>query len=141
MLFLSPYFVDCSRLIVISFDAYVNFECVMSLSAAKYITKYTHKGPDRATVEVQQRNEVSEFKDSRYIAASEAMWRLFEIPIHYQEPAIISLQVHLPGQHLVQFDAGESIEVVTACAEQEQTMLTAFFDLNNRVPYAHQFTY
>ena len=28
----------------------------MSLSVAKYITKYTHKGPDRATVELQQRN-------------------------------------------------------------------------------------
>ena len=48
----------------------------MSLAAAKYITKYTHKGPDRATIEIQRRREdkVSEFKDSRYIAATEAAW-------------------------------------------------------------------
>jgi len=46
----------------------------MSLAAAKYITKYAHKGPDWATIEVQcqDHDEVSEFKDSRYIGATEA---------------------------------------------------------------------
>jgi len=55
----------------------------MSLAAAKNITKYTHKGPDRATIEIQRRDqdEVSKFKDSRYIAAAEAAWHLFEFPI------------------------------------------------------------
>ena len=113
----------------------------MSLAAAKYITKYTHKGPDRATLEVQQRNEVSEFRDSRYIAASEATWRLFEFPIHHQEPAVMSLQVHLPGQHMVVFKPNESIETVTLRAEQERTMLTAFFQLNQNDADAHQYTY
>jgi hypothetical protein len=46
----------------------------MSLAAAKYITKYTHKGVDRATVEIQRRNEVSDLRDCRYIGASEASW-------------------------------------------------------------------
>ena len=113
----------------------------MSLSAAKYITKYTHKGPDRATLELQQRNEVSEFRDSRYIAASEATWRLFEIPIHHQEPAVMSLQVHLPGQHMVVFNANETLDVVTSRAQQQKTMLTAFFELNRTDPAAHDHTY
>jgi hypothetical protein len=113
----------------------------MSLAAAKYITKYTHKGPDRATVEIQKRNEVSEFKDSRYIAASESSWRLFEFPIHHQEPAVMSLQIHLPGQHLVVFDPDEPYEAVTARAGQERTMLTAFFSLNTIDPLARQYTY
>ena len=113
----------------------------MSLSAAKYITKYTHKGPDRATVEIQQRNEVAEFKDSHYIAASEACWRIFEFSIHHQEPAVMSLQVHLPGQHMVVFNANESLQAVTARAEQERTMLTAFFDLNRTNLLAHNYTY
>ena len=123
------------------YDAHINVECVMSLAAAKYITKYTHKGPDRATIEIQQRNEVSEFKDSRYIAASEASWRLFEFPIHHQEPAVMSLQVHLPGHHMVVFRPNESIDIVTARAEQEKTMLTAFFELNRDNPVACQYTY
>lgn len=113
----------------------------MSLSAAKYITKYTHKGPDRATLEVQQRNEVSEFRDSRYIAASEATWRVFEIPIHHQVPAVMSLQVHLPGQHMVVFNANEAPDAVAAHAQQEKTMLTAFFELNRTDPSAHDHTY
>ena len=113
----------------------------MSLAAAKYITKYTHKGPDRATIEIQQRNEVSEFRDSRYIAASEATWCLFEIPIHHQEPAVMSLQIHLPGQHMVVFKPHESVDTVRAHAEQEKTMLTAFFQLNREDSVAHQYTY
>jgi hypothetical protein len=42
----------------------------MSLAAAKYITKYTHNGQDRATVEIQQRDKVSQFRDSQYIGAN-----------------------------------------------------------------------
>jgi hypothetical protein len=55
----------------------------MSLAAAKYITKYTHKGPDWATIEIQHHNhdKVLEFKDSYYIAATEAAWHLFKFPI------------------------------------------------------------
>jgi hypothetical protein len=82
----------------------------MSLAAAKYITKYTHKGPDRATIQLQQRDEVSEYKDSRYIATSEANWRLFKFVIHHQDPAVMSLQIHLPGQHMVVFKPGEPIK-------------------------------
>jgi hypothetical protein len=112
-----------------------------SLAAAKYITKYTHKGPDRATVEIQQCNEVSEFKDSRYIAASEASWHLFKFPIHHQEPAVMSLQVHLPGQHMVVFKPNESAETVRARAEQERTMLMVFFELNRNDPSANKYMY
>jgi hypothetical protein len=113
----------------------------MSLAAAKYITKYTHKGPDRATLELQQRNEVSEFVDCRYIAAAEATWRLLEIPIHHQKPAVMSLQVHLPGQHMVVFNPNESADAVTARALQETTMLTAFFALNRHDSEARRYTY
>jgi hypothetical protein len=91
----------------------------MSLAAAKYITKYTYKGPDRATIELQQHNEVSEYRDSWYITAFKASWRLFELPIHHQELAIMSLQIHLPGQHMVVFKPNEPIENVTARAQEE----------------------
>jgi hypothetical protein len=113
----------------------------MSLAATKYITKYTHKGPDHATLEVQQRNEVSEFRDSRYITASEATWRLFELPIHHQEPPVMSLQVHLSGQHMVVFKPNKPIETVRSHAEQERTMLTAFFEANRNNAFARQYTY
>ena len=52
------------------YNAHINVECVVSFAAAKYITKYTHKGPDRATLQIEKRDEVSEFCDGRYIAGS-----------------------------------------------------------------------
>jgi hypothetical protein len=113
----------------------------MSLAAAKYITKYTHKGPNRATVEIQQCDEVSRFRDSRYIGASEACWRLFENAIHHQQLPIMSLQVHLPDQHMVVFNPNDAPETVRARAKQERTMLTAFFQLNRSDPVARQYTY
>lgn len=117
-----------------------NVSCLLQLLST-YITKYTQKGPNCATVKIQQCNEVFEFKDCRYIAASEASWHLFKFPIHHQEPAVISLQVHLPGQHMVVFKPNEPIKAVRACAKQEKTMLTAFIKLNRDDPTAQQYTY
>ncbi|KAH9955225.1 hypothetical protein BC827DRAFT_1084460, partial [Russula dissimulans] len=60
------------------YNAHINAEHAISLSAAKYITKYTHKGPDHTTIEFTHRNKLAEFRHCRYIAACEATWRLFE---------------------------------------------------------------
>ena len=86
----------------------------MSLAAAKYITKYTHKGPNHATIKIQCHNqdEVSEFKDSQYIAASEAVWRLLKFPIIHQYPTVVRLQVHLPGNHLTIFNPTKPLDQV-----------------------------
>ena len=53
----------------------------------------------------------------------------------------MSLQVHLPGQHLVVFNANESVQTISSRAEHEQTMLTAYFRLNERDASARPFTY
>ncbi len=115
----------------------------MSLAAAKYITKYTHKGPDWATIEIQHRREdkVSEFKDSRYIAATEAAWHLFKFPIGHQYPPVVRLQVHLPGNHLMIFDPTETLDCVLECGECKESMLTGFFTANHYYAFAHQYTY
>lgn len=42
----------------------------------------------------------------------------------------MSLQVHLPGQHFVVFNAKENPQTVSSRAKQEKTMLTDFFHLN-----------
>jgi hypothetical protein len=123
------------------FDAHINVECVISLAAAKYITKYTHKGSDRTTVEINRHNEIAHVKDGRYFAPAESAWRLFKFPIHHQYPSVIRLQIHLPGQHLTVFDPSESIDTVLERASHERTMLTAFFLTNRINPDANQYTY
>ena len=108
----------------------------MSLAAAKYITKYTHKGSNRTTVEINRQDEILQLKDGHYFAPAEAAWCLFKFPIHHQQPSIIRLQIHLSGQHLTVFDPSETIESVLVRASQEESMLTAFFIANCTFPHA-----
>lgn len=59
-------------------DCHINCECVYSVGSLKYIHKYIHKGGDRATLELREReNEVDRFLEGRYIGPSEACWRSF----------------------------------------------------------------
>jgi len=62
-------------------------------------------------IEIQRRDhdKVSEFKDSCYIAATEAAWHIFQFPIIHQHPPVVQLQVYLPGNHLTIFDPMESL--------------------------------
>lgn len=40
------------------YNCHINVECCVSVAANKYITKYTHKGSDRATVSVTDGDEI-----------------------------------------------------------------------------------
>ena len=119
----------------------MNIECVASLAAAKYITKYAHKGPNHAMIKIQQCNEVSKFRDCRYVAVSKATWHLFKFPIHHQELPIMSLQVHPSDHHMVVFNPNKSIETITARAMHKKTMLILFFKLNKNHLSVRQYIY
>ncbi|KAJ8481437.1 hypothetical protein ONZ45_g15318 [Pleurotus djamor] len=113
----------------VKYDCHINVECAVMLRSVKYPFKYIHKGSDRATLEYE-RDEITSFLQGRYLAASEAVWRLLHYWVHDQEPSVIRLQVHLPGQHLVTYDPNEDPTAVLTRAEHEQTMLTQFFAAN-----------
>ena len=48
-------------------------------------------------------DEVSDFQDSMYVSAPEAMWRLLEFKMHSQTHSIARLAIHLPLQQQVYF--------------------------------------
>jgi len=68
-------------------------------------------------------------------------WWLFEFPIHHQHPPVVCLQIHLPSQHMVSFNPNDTVQQIMHCAEQERTMLTAFFAANWQYPEARNYTY
>ena len=53
----------------------------------------------------------------------------------------MSLQIYLPGQHMIVFNPNKDPNTVRGCAKQERTMLTTFFELNKSNTLAHQYTY
>lgn len=113
-----------------TFNCHINVECAVSLGSFKYLFKYIQKGPDRASLEVNKNDEIQRFVDGRYISASEAMHRIFHFDLHDQDPNIVRLQVHLPGQHFVIYDPTEDPGITLTRAAREQTSLTAFFEAN-----------
>lgn len=100
-------------------------------ASVKYIHKYIFKGHDRTVFEVEGHDEIRDHIDGRFLSASEAAWRIFHFSMHGESPNVVRLAVHLPGQHLVHFEADEDPDDVMERASSEVTSLTAFFKANS----------
>jgi len=77
------------------------------MEAVRYIHKYIYKGHDCTSVEFcddQNRDEVREFLDARYIGSVESCWHIFEFAMHAEHPNVYRLPVHLEDQQLVYFN-------------------------------------
>ncbi len=109
----------------------MNVECAVSFASLKYVNKYIYKGHDRTTLQVSNKDEIKSYIDARYVSAIESTWRLYLFPLHDRSPAVVRLQIHLPGRHMVTFRPEESVEEVMERARDEKTTLTAFFHANN----------
>ena len=91
------------RELLVQFDCHINLEVCGSIKAVKYIHKYIYKGPDHATIQAGNDNEISNYLDARYISSPQACHNIFEFAMHMEWPAVYCLPVHLPGQHMVAF--------------------------------------
>jgi len=105
-------------------------EVCASVKAVKYIHKYIYKGPDRATLEIQNVNEIKEYVDSRYIGPVEACWHILEFPRHLEFPAVYRLPVHLKDQQTLYYDPEDDILEVANRPSSTKTQLTEWFNAN-----------
>lgn len=109
-------------------DCHCNVEVASSVKIIKYFFKYIHKGPDMARVsivpDVNQNDEIEDYVNSRYISASEAIWRLLEFDISARKPTVIALSVHLPANDMIVFKVGEEKEAL----EKNVSKLQLYFD-------------
>ena len=75
------------------FNCHINLECCASTKSVKYLTKYVHKGNDRAMVrsevEGAQRDEIHVYENLRSVGSVEAAWHILGFPIHKQFPAVV----------------------------------------------------
>src|SRR6202789_4502128 len=126
------------------FRCHINMECLFSVKCFKYIYKYVYKGHDRTTMEFGRcEDEVKLYLDSRYISACEAIWRLYQFQMHEESPNVVRLQIHLPQQQMITWNA-ETVtnlqDVVDDQAEKD-TNLTGYFKANELYPEARNVLY
>ena len=125
------------------YNAHINVEACVSIKSVKYIYKYIYKGHDVAHIQINERidhNEIITFVDGRYVSAPEAMWRLSEFPLCTQSHTVIRLAVHLPNEQQIYFCEGQE-QTALDKADAGNTMLTAWFHLNQHCEDARNFFY
>jgi hypothetical protein len=117
------------------YQSHINVEACQGLSMVKYIHKYMHKGPDRATVEFDTGpNEIQQYISGRYLGSLEAAWRTLKNAVNEHYPSVKALVVHLPGRHTVTYRDEDSAAQVLENIESGETELMGFFTYNAAHP-------
>ncbi|KAG7997505.1 hypothetical protein I3843_01G214600 [Carya illinoinensis] len=119
-----------------TFDCHINVEICSTIKAVKYLYKYVYKGHDHVAFNLvseqinQQIDEIQQFQSARWIAPSEAMWRIYGFIVNEMYPSVYSLHLHLEDKHQVTFRANEDLINVLNSDRSAKSMLTEFFALN-----------
>ncbi|CAN1128959.1 hypothetical protein LINPERPRIM_LOCUS17159 [Linum perenne] len=137
------YVVPYNRHLIIKYQAHINIEICHKGQLIKYLFKYITKGPDRQTVvaNTQPVDEIAQYLDCRSISSYEAIWRLFEYPIHERKPNVVRLSIHMPLSQSIAYQGSQTIRSIVGRPGITNTMLTQWFVLNQRDPSARKYTY
>nr|GEU97598.1 helicase [Tanacetum cinerariifolium] len=96
--------------------AHINVEWCNRSKAIKYVFKYLNKGPNRATIVIQENvqqgqgtteqkvtvvDEIKNYLNYHYLAPCEAVWRIVSFDIHHSYPSVMKLNFHLQNQQPV----------------------------------------
>ncbi|CAN1310137.1 ATP-dependent DNA helicase PIF1 [Linum perenne] len=137
------YIVPYNRHLIIKYQAHINIEICHKGQLIKYLFKYITKGPDRQTVVANTHpvDEIAQYLDCRSISSYEAIWRLFEYPIHERKPNVVRLSIHMPLSQSITYQGSQTIRSIVGRPGITNTMLTQWFVLNQRDPSARKYTY
>ena len=137
------YVVPYNPLLLKRYQSHINVEWCNQLKSIKYLFKYINKGPDRVTaaVEDEEKDEIKEFYDCRYLSACEAAWRIFKFDIHHRSPSVERLPFHLPQEQSVFFDPTESIDFTLEKESANTSKFLAWFHLNQTDVKANDLLY
>ncbi|KAL7097085.1 hypothetical protein ACP275_10G120900 [Erythranthe tilingii] len=133
------------------YRSHINIELCNQNMSIKYMLKYVNKGHNRVTAAFYERrnidgcaeirDEIKMYYDCRYLSACEAMWRLFNLDIHYRDPSIIRLSFYLPDHQSLVFNENKSLQSVLGRQSAKQTMFLAWFEVNKSYPHARDLRY
>uniref|UniRef100_A0A2N9HBP6 ATP-dependent DNA helicase n=1 Tax=Fagus sylvatica TaxID=28930 RepID=A0A2N9HBP6_FAGSY len=150
--FIVPHNID----LLVKYQAHINVEWCNRSRSIKYLFKYITKGPDRATLILEENvhvdastgiqhvtntDEVKAYLDCRYISAIEACWRIFQFDIHYRLPAVERLNFHLENEQPIMFDDSDYLDNVLDKPDIGKTKFTEWMKANDLYEEAKELTY
>ncbi|KAF0311103.1 hypothetical protein FJT64_018041 [Amphibalanus amphitrite] len=100
--------------------------CVSMLMVVEFQKRGLPHGHILVIVRQEDRPRTAD-DDMRSIGASEACWRLFDVPMSQRQPNVVALQVHLEDHQLVYFEPGQERQAAQAA---RRTHLTAWLEYN-----------
>ncbi|XP_052169379.1 uncharacterized protein LOC127786097 isoform X1 [Oryza glaberrima] len=89
----------------------------------------------------QQPNEIDTYLECRCVAPNEAAWRLLRFVVHYTDPSVERLHVHMPFDNNIMFTEDDNLEQVLENPMNHITKLTAWFVANREYAEAAPYTY
>ena len=86
-------------------------------------------------------NEITIYLDCRYISPCEAAWRIFEFSIHYREPGIEKLVIHLENMNQVLSQPSDNLSYITENSNFARTIFIEWMQANYMYEDARCLTY
>ncbi|KAL6724014.1 hypothetical protein Aduo_018952 [Ancylostoma duodenale] len=105
------------RFLLLLLNAHINVEVCGYIQVVKYLYKYVHKGPDRASVRLLQENvsgqldEILAYFDARYVCAPGTI-HIFMCECEFKSNSLYRLHVYLPDYQFVTFLASQEQETL-----------------------------
>jgi len=122
-------------LLLLRYRCHICIEICTHLKVTKYCYKYVFKRPDEAAIGI---DEIDLFLSRRVLSVGEAVWRILGLRLHQEHPPVHRLDLHLPQQHRVTFDAGDPQDA-WGRIEAQTTTLLQWFRLNDVDVAARQY--
>jgi hypothetical protein len=130
--FIVPHNVD----LVVKYQAHINVERVNPDGMHKYLFKYVTKGFDRARIGIQRNpstsgspddivNEINNFLKCCCVTPNDGSRRLLQYNIHYTDPSVEHLPIHLPFENNVIFTEDDDLEELHENPNNVRTKLTS----------------
>ena len=142
--------------LLVKFQAHINVEWCNRSRSIKYLFKYITKGPDRATLILEENlhvdsltgvqhmtdtNEVKTYLNCRYVSAIEACWRIFEFAIHHRELVVQRLSFHNEDEKPVLFEDIDYLNDVVDKPSIGKRKFTEWMKTNALYEEARELTY
>ncbi|GJV10652.1 ATP-dependent DNA helicase PIF1 [Tanacetum coccineum] len=152
----NKYVVPHKCYLLLKYNAHINIEWCNRSKAIKYLFKYLNKGPDKATIVIEENvrsgtslapeqvlevDKIKNYLNCWFLAPCEAVWHLFSFDIHYSHPTVMQLNFHLPNQNPITLHDSESLPALLEREGINIMMFTDWFELNKCDPAARTLTY